>query len=210
MNINKKIKELQSEGLRNNCYYLCNSKYMQDVLIKCNNDKEKLKFFYEICESWDRNSNAIPLEIGHYLEQLLEDTSITLGIHRSDIVIDKNDVFLQEIMSNGLENTASMNQGVMHNVPKLTKNISIVKDMFHTIPLLKGSYKGSNGSIIFAFPTYCLDEEGNILEEYLNQIYDIKNGIYYIKPEFIIGYLVAEYGVYNLYSKEDILKNTRK
>ena len=76
--------------------------------------------------------------------------------------------------------------------------------------MLKGSYKGSNGTILFSFPKEYLAIDGNILEGFESEIYLIKNGTYYIKPDYIIGYLVSEYGVYNLYTKEDIINKGRK
>lgn len=210
MNIKKKIEALQQKGLNSNCYYLINSKDMLETIDKCKNDNVKLEYFYNLCEGWDNTENAIPLEIGIYLEELINNPSICVGIHRSSAVTDINDPILEDIMQEGLRNDAQISQGAFHGVPDLTKTISFVNNMFHTIPMLKGSYKGSNGSIILTFPANCLDQEGNALPGLENQIYEIKNDIYYVRPEFIAGYLVAEYGVYNLYTKEDIINKGRK
>ncbi|MBQ6687215.1 MAG: hypothetical protein IJN03_01680 [Bacilli bacterium] len=208
--IKQKIENLQKQGINSNCYYLINSKDMQDVINKCGNDSEKLEYFYNLCASWDNLGSAIPLEIGSYIENLLKEPSVRIGIHRSSLVIDKNDDTLKSIMSSGLRNDAQISQGATHDIPDLTKTISFVNNMFHTIPMLKGSYKGSNGSILFAFPSEYVDQEGNVLPGFEDNIYEIKNGSYYIRPNFIIGYLVSEYGVYNLYTKEDILNIERK
>jgi len=205
LNINKKIEKLQKQGINSNCYYLINSKDMIETIDKCSNDKKKLEYFYNLCEGWDLTKEVIPLEIGVSLEKMVNDSNIRVGIHRSSVITDKNDQVLKYIMQNGLRNDAQITQGATHVVPDLTKTISFVNNMFHTVPMIKGSYKGSNGAIILTFPTEYLDLEGNVLPEFINEIYEETNGIYYVRPEFIVGYLVAEYGVYNLYTKEDIL-----
>jgi len=210
MQIKKKIEALQRQGLDNNCYYLINSKDMQETIEKCKNDEEKLEYFYNLCANWDNSEQAIPLEIGLYIEELIENPSIQLGIHRSSNVTGIDDKNLVKIMQEGLENNAQLSQGVVHDIPGLTKTVSIVNNMFHTIPMLKSGYKGSNGSIIFAFPKEYLDVDGNVLVGFEDKVYEVKNGTYYIKPEYIVGYLVAEYGVYNIYTKEDIIENIRK
>lgn len=210
MNIKKKIKDLQKQGLNSNCYYLINSKDMQETILKCKKDKEKLEYFYNLCEGWDNFGFSIPLEIGLYIEGLINDPNITVGIHRSSVVTGIDDRNLVNIMQQGLENNAQISQGVVHDIPGLTKTISIVDNMFRTIPMLKSGYKGSNGTFLFAFPSNLLDEDGNILDGFEYQIYEVKNGTHYIKPEFIVGYLVAEYGVYNLYTKEDIIIKGRE
>ena len=209
MNIKNKIEELQKEGINNNCYYLVNSKKMSEVIDRCSSDKEKLNYFYELCKGWDKSENAIPLEIGKSLEELIYNPDIQVGIHRSSVVTGIDDINLINIMQNGLQNNAQISQGAIHDIPRLTLTVSMVNDMFHTIPLLKTNYKGSNGSIIFALPKSCLDQEGNILKGCEDVIYNKIGNTYHIKPEYIIGYLVAEYGVYNLYTKEDILSRGR-
>ena len=210
MQIKKKIEALQKEGLDSNCYYLINSKDMIETIKKCNKDNKKLEYFYNLCESWDNTKHQIPLEIGIYIEELLRDPNVQLGIHRSSVITGLDDKNLAKIMIDGLENNAQLSQGVVHDIPDLTKTVSIVNNMFHTLPMLKSGYKESNGSILFAFPKNILDNDGNIIEGFEDKIYENKNGTYHIKPEYIIGYLVAEYDIYNLYTKEDIINNTRK
>jgi len=212
MNIKNKIEELQKEGINSNCYYLINSKKMTEVIDKCSSDKNKLKDFYDLCEGWDKYGSAIPLEIGNKIEELIYNPNIQVGIHRSSVVTGMDDmglIYLTDIMQNGLQNNAQLSQGAVHDIPRLPLTVSMVNDMFHAMPLLKTNYKGSNGSIIFALPKSCLDEEGNILNGYEDEIYNKIGNTYHIKPEYIVGYLVAEYGVYNLYTKEDILSRGR-
>lgn len=210
MNIKKKIEDLQQQGLNSNCYYLINSKDMLETIKKCNDDHEKLKYFYDLCKGWDNSDNAIPLEIGVSLEELIKDPNVRVGIHRSSAVTGIDDEILKNIMTIGLRNNGQIFQGVTHEIPGLTKTISFVNNMIHTIPMLKSSYKGSNGAIIFNFPANYLDSEGNIVSGFENQIYQECNGSYYVRPEFIVGYLVSEYGVYNLYTRQDILNKGDK
>ena len=209
MNLKNKIKVLQQEGINSNCYYLINSNEMLSIIEKCGKDKEKLEYFYNLCEGWDKDESAIPLELGEYIESLVRDPNIQFGIHRSSDVEDKDSLILKNIMFEGLRNDAAISQGVFHDIPEVTKTVSLVNSMFHTLPMLKGSYKGSNGSILISFPKEYLDSNNNILPEHVNDFYEYKNNGYYIKSEYIMGYLVAEYGVYNLYTKEDILNRGR-
>ena len=96
-----KVKKLQKDAINKGVFSLFNSKVGKDIFSK-GLKYDALEFFYDIYKGWDNSGGDIPIELGEYLEQLIEDPSILVGIHRSGaITYPNNPQMLESVFENG-------------------------------------------------------------------------------------------------------------
>ena len=177
----------------------------------------------EIAKDWDKVLN-IPYELGMYLQNLInnqDSEKYYIGVHSSSVVNDRNSSNYEEVMNNeiiynifndGLINNGNLSSGVsnQYEYNDIYNTVSRVKDMFHLVLEIKSKYKGSRGGFILKFPKEYVDENLNIKEGLGFMIYDIKNKLQYIKPEFIIGYVgIDKYDKFTWYPKEMFIKKEK-
>lgn len=165
-------------------------------LIKSNT---KNRFLENVYKEWDSVGN-IPLELGKYLENLIvnqEKEKYYIGVHRSSSFIQddiEKDITLKSIFNDGLINNGGTPLGINtdSSYPDIEKTVLSTDNMLKLVIALKSSYKGSKGSILLKIPSDYVDEELNIKDNMGEYLYDIKDGVYYIKPEFILGYVSCD------------------
>ena len=204
--IDKEIKYYQEKSLKDNKYYSM-------AYSGCN------KANYELFKEWDEKG-SIPLDLGLRLKEIMNDKNMNLYIHRTAIINNENiydDEFgLMNVMENGLINNGNSlsNPTSKETVPPISKTADLIKHDIHMqINLKSHRYDSfgnlSTGAIIFAIPSKYLNENDEVIVD-PNLVYDYKNNLAYIKPEFIIGATTLKnHGECEFYSREDLLKNKR-
>lgn len=205
--IRKKINAYIKECNEKQLYTLFESKYGKDVF-KQKLSAETAKYFYDLLKEWD-DRIAVPKTIGKQLESLVYNECISLGIHRTEIdsELSENSI-MKSILENGLINNGDlMSSGAYSDIPSVNKTVSFPENILNTFILLKSTYKFSNGGFILAFPKNIVDKDGSTKCNDYNLLYNNINGVNYIKPEYIIGYIDNSYGVMNFYSREELLNN---
>jgi hypothetical protein len=164
----------------------------------------------------DESNRIIPLELGQFLEGLTYDDEYIIGIHKSNSIISNNvfeDPILYQIMTQGLINNEAAMQGIItHGVLEPGRTVFNANDPIAMTRNLLSTYRDSNGSVILKLPKKYVNGQLDILnKENASQIYDYdENGISYIKPEFIIGYVQNVGNTFKYYSKEEIIENHKR
>lgn len=210
----KNINEYQERSIAENKYFLLSSEYAKTVFEKTKNLKNYI-YFFELFKHWD-DYGSISLEIGQYIEQIIEDKNLNIGIHRTGGLglIDNNNLEENELLKNiftiGLKNNGDLSSGI---VSKTTihpnKTISMLTNPLTAIILLKSSYKDSKGAIITCFPSQYVDKNSEIITEENNIYYRDSKGNLIIKPEYLIGYIANEDGICTYYPKEKFLTQSK-
>ena len=202
--INKHIDDCQSKNL----YSVFASKECIDKLINTG-DNLNIKYFYESRKKID-DKLPVPMEVGTKLEELINNENLTIGIHRSEISSDIiNDELMRKILEKGIVNYGDLSSGAIRLRPGLTKTVSFPENLCNTLNLLKGSYKGSTGGFVLAFPRDSVTIDGEVIGDNDKIYYEI-NGSSYIKPEYIVGYVDTSYGVMNFFDKEKLINEIEK
>lgn len=105
----------------------------------------------------------MPKEVGKYLESLIDDENLIVGVHRTEIQEDlKDDIKMKSILNQGLKNYGDLSLGIVYNNASLSKTVSFPGNILNLMILLKSTYKFSNGGFILAFPSEITDNEGTI------------------------------------------------
>lgn len=201
----KKINSYIEDCNQKNVYTLFDSKYSKEIFFnKLSTDK--VEYFYNLIKGWD-DALTVPKEVGKYLESLIDDENLIVGVHRTEIQEDlKNDIKMKNILEQGLKNYGDLSSGIVYNNADLSKTVSFPGNILNLMILLKSTYKFSNGGFILAFPSEITDNEGTITNDNAHLIYDKISGVNHIKPEYILGYIDSSYGVMNFFSREKLLQ----
>lgn len=204
--INNKIERHKELFDNQNAYTILESNYFKNLFSKIK-DYKTLNEFVDSFISWDKEV-TIPKETGKYLEDLVENKNLKIGIHRTRVYPDiYSDDVTRNILENGLRNYGDMNSGSIRKRPDLTKTMVLTLNLYNLLITIKNSYNGSTGAFIFAFPSDIIDDEGTITKENTDLIYNEKDNI---KPEYLLGYLDNSYGVMNFITKENLIKEINK
>lgn len=204
-----KVRKLQKDAISKGIFSLFNSKVGKDIFSK-GLKYDALEFFFDIYKGWDATGGDIPIELGEYLEKLIEDPSILVGIHRSGaITYPNNTQMLESVFENGLTNNGDLSSGVYTERPEPDKTVSFVDQILNLIIMLKSSYKSSTGALLVCIPTEYMDENKCMKKEHFDDIYDTSSGMPNIRKEFITGYLTSVDGEYKLVTKEEVLQNKK-
>lgn len=178
----------------------------------------------KIYEEWDEELN-IPYDLGIYLENLINNQDIGnyyIGVHSSSAVTDFN-AFTKEAVLNNRVISNIFNEGLINNgdLSSGASNIGYYNEVYNTVSKansifslllgIKSRYKKSRGAFILKFPKEYVDENLILKNGMGAMIYDIKNGLQYIKPEFILGYVgLDKDDKYTWYPKELFLEKEKK
>lgn len=211
--INRDIANLQREGRERGLYYISNTNYGQERLTHKKADVRET--FYGIIGDTDRYG-AMSIELGNMLEELIDDPTIRVGIHRTylyDVHNVVNNVMLQSILSEGLKNMGDLMSSGVENRGTIDpfKTVSICNNIFDAVAMIKTSYKRpTNCSVLIAFPAEYVNEDGELTgpEESIYTRDD--SGTLHIKPEFQLGVITQEDGICNYFPKEEILSHAKR
>ena len=183
-----------------------------ETLKRCEqlNDAEKYNFFYDLSSNWDKHCH-LSRKAGELINRLSKkDSNVTLAIHRTYLgpIKEKNGIpsteILNSIMQNGLINNGHAMQGATTQTPLLSLTTSPLYSMGDMINLL-ASYKGSNGTILLAFPKDKVDKDLDFINNSEKVIYRKENNINYIRPEYILGAILKQDGgLDKYYTKEQL------
>lgn len=202
--INNYIKMMHEKGI----YTTLSSTKFQDEIKNFKNMNYKNAInITKYYQNFDKTINnvVLPEKIGLMLEKELNNPNYLIGCHRTSL---DNNIFESEIaksiLKKGLLNMGDASSGSIRLNPNVTKTVSLFSNLFNSLPILKGTYKGSNGAFILKFPKNLVDEDGFVSDN--DKIYNIINNNSYIKPEYIVGYLDNSFEISNFYTKEEILK----
>ena len=210
----KIYEEYRDKSIKEGIYYLKGSPYMLEIIEKYPNPEMIEDFFLAHCNRLDSKEPAIPLEIGQKIEALTKDSSIRLGMHRSDSIIGEDYLSsstLHSIMEEGLINNGAAMQGLIS--PRVEPNQSLrnTDDMITAFSVIKNSFRGSQGAILVGLPRELINSQFEVINQEDEKIYDVDTyGIKHIKPEFIIGYISTYNGEVKFYSREEILQNKKE
>lgn len=113
---------------------------------------------------------------------------------------------LNAIFTNGLKNTGDLSTGfISSEVSEPNRTVSNVNDIITATITLKTSYKDSQGGVLVCFPADIVSKQGEILPGCVLDVYDVIDGTYHIKPDYLLGYVAQENEVCRYHSKEEIL-----
>lgn len=208
-NILNKVDKIRREALDNGSYTLFNceqaKRFFQEGM-----SNDTMESFFELFSEWDNYGNSIPFELGCYLEELINNPEISVGIHRTSIDGDVfNSKILSSICEKGLINSADLSYGAFTDKPEPNKTISFVERMLNLVIMLKSSYKGSEGCVLVAIPSAYFTKDGDMKKEHFEDIYNVGDIAPTIKPEYIKGYIGPFEGEYKLFAREEILSNKK-
>ena len=185
---------------------------VKDKVFDENIKDDYLEMLYDILEPWD-DQCKLPYNTGVLLNELEQDNTIIPTVHRTffkyeDINGYKHNNDLDDIMCNGLINQGHTNAtggpAVEEGAPNLSLTMTDIKDIGGILNII-ASYRGSNTTIVAAFPKTIVDKNLTNLND--NEIYDIHNGYYYIKPKYILGALIKnDNNLDSFYLKNEILE----
>lgn len=202
--------EYSKKSILDNNYYLLGSNFFKEIVNNPQLDDKNLEFFYDICKEWD-DYGSIELNFGLELENLLQDKDYIMGVHRtnSDSYTDYDGEIrsrlVETIFDEGLKNFGDLSSGVnIKEPPEPAKTVSPVTNIMDAIIFLKSSYKSSDASILVALPRDYVDNELEFKGNYQKKIYDIKDGNYTIKPEYLVGVVYQKEGNCKVYTKDEV------
>ncbi|MBR4262208.1 MAG: hypothetical protein IKQ35_02460 [Bacilli bacterium] len=188
--------------------------------IKNNFTKDKsldtVEFFYDLCKGWDEMCN-IPLNFGLFLDELSQDESVVVGLHRTNIrygerngdVPSSND--LVDMMENGLINYGHANAvggSAFMKDPPPSLTFSPLKGITGYINLV-GSYNGNNTVVLACFPSELVDDELGIKDRSrIDELYDMSGNNARVRPEHMMGAIIKNNnGLDEVFTKEEILSS---
>lgn len=204
-----KVKKKQKEAINKGHYSLFNSKFAKEKTFSKSASIDGMEYFFELFEEWDNVGGVVPQELGEYVESLLYG-DLRLGIHRSPLLsFPEYSETLQDVFKIGLYNNGDVSSGMYNSKPEPDKTISFFDNMLNFMIMLKSSYKGSTGSLLVGIPKEFFNDDGTMKTDKFYDIYDIVNNIPTIKKEYIIGYLCATNGKFDLHTKEEVLRNEK-
>lgn len=142
-----------------------------------------LKELGYVCNSFEYLGpikGTIASELNRYLDKLLEEENVLIGIHRVGANFDvtkMNDVFSKGLIITGhMDGFVSSNKLLNNNVSYYVSNKTIKKELMHA-----SEYKSSKGSILIRIPDTELERNKDILI--------ITDTEVRLNPKYIIGYV---------------------
>jgi len=196
--IKKLIKEHIDEFEKKGIYSLFNSEYVKKIFaqeIPC----YKLSNYYDVFLKCDL-SLQLSKESGELLEKLFNNQSKNIGIYET--VLDK-----KALESDTLRNNIQygFQDGNNKSLDKLSEEISFPKNFVNFMLTLKTISDNFGGCFIFSFPKDLVNENGYVNSQEYHRLYDCYNGVTYIKPDFIIGYIDTDSPSIDYIPKEEII-----
>lgn len=199
-----------------NKYYLLGTSWVREKLLDSKATAEGRKYLFDLYKEWD-DYGSISLEMGNYIESLVNNSGISFGIHRigSNNTINNTEIInnelLCDIFTNGLKNYGDLSSGVVSNgIIDPAKTISFFNSMLDAIIQIKTSYKGSTGGILVAFPNTLVEKDGTLVDRKEKDVYNVISNTLYIKPEYLLGYIAQDDGVCTFYPKDIFIKHDKQ
>lgn len=156
-----------------------------------------LKSIGYVCDSFEylgKVEGTISNPLSSYLNDLLEEKNVLIGIHRLRISNDNN--IINDIFNNGLlipshlASASNSSKDLRNAVSYYSSNKTILKELMYA-----DQYKSSEGSILIRIPDNKLEENTDIFLTNGNDLY--------LNPKYIIGYIP----IYPNHHLEDIKFN---
>ena len=154
-------------------------------ILKSSQTLTENEFLYDISKRYD-NYGFMSQSLGEELDSLFKDGDYMIGIHRTGYTPVDNKT-LEDIFNKGLINNGHIMSGGMDGTDDIERTVTL----FYDFPILVGQlkaahgYKGSEGCVVVKIPkSYLGKAEGEI-----KPIFYSDNGIVYLLPEFIYGYV---------------------
>ncbi len=211
--LKEEIEIMQNEALKKNIYSVFDFDTVRNSLQQCEqlNDFDKYSFFYEVGKNIER-FNKLPIEIGEYINDLMNDPNNITAIHRTYLgpveLIDgvPTNPYLYDISKDGLINNGHIMYGAYQETPSLSLTTTPLRGLGDLVNLFS-SYKNNNIVIILQFPKEQVkDNLAFVNPEDSETIYRRDGSLCYIRPEYIIGAIVKGEGQDTFYTREQFLQ----
>lgn len=205
----KILKEYEKKSKTDKQFYLLSSSIFKKVLNNKQLDDKDLDFYYDLCKEWDQGGN-IPLELGNYIENSINNKKIVFGIYKfyTDVYIDHNDTIhsdiVNEIFYKGLDNYSN-NKNM--SIPEPSKVISPVNNIIEAVRYIKSNTDKYNVAILVGLPSKYVDKSLCIKEDYEEEIYNITGSHNFIKPKYLLGLIYQKNGNCCYFIKEKVDKS---
>lgn len=200
--IRKQVKEHIEDYDKRGLYTIFNSQYVKKIMsqeIPC----YKLSQYFNLFWKCDK-SLAITKEVGEEIENLINDVRVHIGLYNIQLNESfENSNLAKTIFQKGLEDTENT------SLEKISDQIIFPKTIVQALLTLKDASQKYEGCFVFAFPKALINDSGNLNMHEYHQIYDCFDGITYIKPEYIIGYIDTDSKTINYIPKEEIIAKTK-
>ena len=189
----------------NGWYSVCSSNYFKNLL-SSDLDIYGLQYFVERAIGIDEKF-VVPKELGKYIETIFEKEDTFVGMHRTKLAKDiMSSPIAHSIFKNGLRNNG--HSDIVESVPKVNRTVSIFDNYLDLFSQLKTSYNGSKGCFLLNLSKNMVNASGEVINNSYDQIYDIVDGKYYIKPEYILGYVeMTDERSLKYYTKKEVLNS---
>ncbi len=214
----KRIDEIKKEAERNGRFSLFHAKCLGSRFNQ-NNTYDGMKYLFDIIEGWDKYCN-LPYNLGISLEGFVNDPSIVVGVHRTNLNIKKDEngfpvsTGLDKIMSEGLINYGHANAyggGAFTSIPAISLTMTPLKGLEGYINLV-GRYHNNDAIILAAFPRELVDDDCDIIDySRANEIYNISTFWATVKPEYLMGAIVKNDNGYDeFYTRDEIVEYSKE
>lgn len=201
--------EYRKKALLDNIYYLKGSNYMKLVIEKYKDNPQIYSFFMEHFNRVDAALPNIPLDIGEQIEEFCLTPGMRTGIHKSSSIgYGFDDRIITSIITKGLINNGAAMQGLVLDCVSPAHTVSNISSPTFAIYAVKTPFKGA---FLLGFPTELVTDEFDIVKGCRDMVYTYHDGMTYIKPEFILGYLEKNKDGVKYYSIQELEKmHTKK
>lgn len=172
--------------------------------------------YYDILKEWDDVCN-LPIEIGEFINNELKNRNYLIAFSRMYIEgLDRNgdEVFdeINDIAKDGLINNGHVNSsGAVQELNSPSDCLTPLVGIEGWINLV-GSYKKNNAIVIYSLPKACVDNECHIKHPgRAEMIYNFIDNKTYIKPELLVGMIIKNKGISDIFlTRDDMLKLENK
>ena len=208
MNTKDKIKEIIKKKNAEGKYSL----FSTDMAMKYMNS-DSIDIMFDIVNDWDQKCN-IPIELGETLNKISSDERNLVAFSRvyfGELNFDEPLVQSEEIVdtatrglkNNGHINSSGMNQRLNSPSDALTSLVGLEGWI-----QLVGPYKGNNAVILYSFPSEFIDKECHFKDDrFASEVYDFDGNITRFKPEYMIGMIVKNKDVPDVFLTRDDMLN---
>ena len=213
----EKVETIKEEAKRNGRFSLFHTDCIGSRFDK-NKSYDGMKYLFDLVEGWDKYCN-LSYNNGISLEGFVNDPSIVVGVHRTNLNIKKDEngfpvsTGLDKIMSEGLINYGHANAyggGAFTSIPAISLTMTPLKGLEGYINLV-GSYHNNDAIILAAFPRELVDDDCDIIDNSrASEIYKISTFWSTIKPEYLMGAIVKNKDGYDeFFTRDEIIEHSK-
>ncbi len=195
--IKEHIEKLERQGL----YSVCSSKYFIRRFNQIKNTKE-LVFFYNYAKKTDDKYPVIS-GTGRSLEALTENDKLTVAIYLNEDDSLQSDL-AKKVITTGILDKSNKSKANLESTLRFNDNII---DVMYS---LKENLINSKGEFVLTFPSELVTRDGNYSDYYFCDIFNIIDGMAYIKPDYIDSYISFRQGVMTRINKNELNNNLVK